>query len=171
MALGKSSNPLELFSPVTQSCPTLCDSMDCSTPGFPVHYQLLELAQTHVHWVVMPSNRLILCCPLSYCVQYFAASGSFPLSQFFASGGQSIESFIYSQNLWVVGWSKLKHVLHEKKKKKTVVLVPEGSVEELSQWMDRLRAYAEAQRWISIMEAPLHLFCVMWGYVQYLTFS
>ena len=117
MALGKSSNPLELFSPITQSCPTLCDPMDCSTPGFPVHYQLLEFAQTHVHWVVMPSNHLILCCPLSYCVQYFEASGSFPLSQFFASGGQSIESFIYSQNLWVVGWSKLKHVLHEKKKK------------------------------------------------------
>ena len=34
---------------VTQSCPTLCSHMDCSTPGFPVHHQLLELAQTHVH--------------------------------------------------------------------------------------------------------------------------
>ena len=40
------------FSSVTQSCPTLCDSMDCSRPGFPVHHQLLlELAQTHVHRV------------------------------------------------------------------------------------------------------------------------
>ena len=37
------------FSSVTQSCPTLCDPMDCSMPGFPVYYQLLELAQTHVH--------------------------------------------------------------------------------------------------------------------------
>ena len=37
------------FSSVDQSCPTLCDPMDCSTPGFPVHHQLLELAQTHVH--------------------------------------------------------------------------------------------------------------------------
>ena len=36
---------------VAQSCPTLCDPMDCSTPGFPVHHQLLELAQTHVHRV------------------------------------------------------------------------------------------------------------------------
>ena len=35
------------FSPVTQSCLTLCDSMDCSTPGFPVHHQLPELTQTH----------------------------------------------------------------------------------------------------------------------------
>ena len=39
------------FSLVAQSCPILCDPMDCSTPGFPVHHQLLELAQTHVHTV------------------------------------------------------------------------------------------------------------------------
>ena len=39
------------FSSVAQSCPTLCDPMDCSVPGFPVHHQLLELTQTHVHWV------------------------------------------------------------------------------------------------------------------------
>ena len=39
------------FSSVAQSCPTLCDPMDCSMPGLPVHPQLLELAQTHVHWV------------------------------------------------------------------------------------------------------------------------
>ena len=37
------------FSSVTQSCLTFCDPMDCSTPGFPVHHQLPELAQTHVH--------------------------------------------------------------------------------------------------------------------------
>ena len=36
---------------VAQSCPTLCDPMDCSTPGFPVLHHLLELAQSHVHWV------------------------------------------------------------------------------------------------------------------------
>ena len=52
------------FSSVTQSCPTLCDPMDCSTPCFPVHHQLPELAQTHVHRVSMPSNHLILCHPL-----------------------------------------------------------------------------------------------------------
>ena len=39
------------FSSVTQSCLTLCDPMDCSVPGFPVHHQLPKLAQTHVHWV------------------------------------------------------------------------------------------------------------------------
>ena len=37
------------FISVAQSCPTLCDSMDCSTPGLPVHHQLLESTQTHVH--------------------------------------------------------------------------------------------------------------------------
>ena len=49
------------FSSVTQSCPILCDSMDYSTPGFPVHHQLPELTQTHVHWVsdaIQPSYPL-----------------------------------------------------------------------------------------------------------------
>ena len=40
-----------MFSSVTQSCPTPCNPMDCSTPGLPVHHQLLELAQTHGHQV------------------------------------------------------------------------------------------------------------------------
>ena len=39
------------FSSVAQSCLTLCNPMDCSTPGFPVHHQLSEFTQTHVHWV------------------------------------------------------------------------------------------------------------------------
>ena len=51
---------------VAQSCPTLCDPMDCSTPGFPVHHQHPELAQTHVHWVGDAILHLILCCPLLF---------------------------------------------------------------------------------------------------------
>ena len=51
------------FSSVLQSCLTLCNPMDCSTPGFPVHHQLLKLAQIHVLASVMPSNHLILCHP------------------------------------------------------------------------------------------------------------
>ena len=39
------------FSSVTLSCPTLCDPMNCSTPGLPVYHQLLESTQTHIHWV------------------------------------------------------------------------------------------------------------------------
>ena len=49
------------FSSVTQSCPTLCDPMNHSTPGLPVHHQLLESTQTHVHWVgdaIQPSHLL-----------------------------------------------------------------------------------------------------------------
>ena len=49
------------FSSVTQSCPTLCIPMECSMLGFPVHHQLSELAQTHVHWVsdaIQPSHPL-----------------------------------------------------------------------------------------------------------------
>ena len=52
------------FSSVAQSCPTLCDPMNRSTPGLPVHHQLPEFTQTHVHHLVMPSSHLILCCPL-----------------------------------------------------------------------------------------------------------
>ena len=52
------------FSLVTQPCPTLCDTMDCSMPGFPVHYQLPELVQTHVHRVGDTIQSFILCCPL-----------------------------------------------------------------------------------------------------------
>ena len=50
------------LSSVTQSCPTLCDPMDCSTPGLPVHHQLPKCTQTHVHWV---SDAIQLSHPLS----------------------------------------------------------------------------------------------------------
>ena len=51
------------FSSVTQSCPTLCDPMNCSTPGLPIHHQLPESTQTHVHWVGDAINHLILYRP------------------------------------------------------------------------------------------------------------
>ena len=59
---GKISPVSVQFSSVAQSCPTLCDpGLDRSTPGFPVHHQLPELAQTHVHQVsdaIQPSHSL-----------------------------------------------------------------------------------------------------------------
>ena len=64
-----------LFSSVTQSCPTLCNPMDCSTPGFPVHHQLPQLAQTHVGDVIQPSHSLVI--PFPSCLQSFSASRSF----------------------------------------------------------------------------------------------
>ena len=54
------------FSSVSPSCLTLCDSMDRSMPGFPVHHQLPESSQTHVHWVgdaLQPSHPLLSCSP------------------------------------------------------------------------------------------------------------
>ena len=75
---------------VTQSCPTLCDPMNRSTPGLPVRHQLLEFTQTHVHRVsdaIQPSHPLS--SPSPPAPQSLPASGSFPLSQLFAWGGQS----------------------------------------------------------------------------------
>ena len=77
-------------SSVAQSCSALCDPMDCSMLGFPVHHQLLKLVQTHVHQVgdnIQPSHASVI--PFSSSLQSFPASGSFS-SQFFASGGQNI---------------------------------------------------------------------------------
>ena len=69
----------------------LCDPMNCITPGLPVPHQLPESTQTHVHWV---SDAIQLSHPLviafSSCLQSFPASGSFQMSQLFASGTQSI---------------------------------------------------------------------------------
>ena len=79
------------FSSVTQLHPTLCDLKDCSTSDFPVHHQLLELAQTHVHWVshaIQPSHPLF--SPSPFLPSIFPSIRSFPMSQFFTSGGHSI---------------------------------------------------------------------------------
>ena len=65
------------FSSVPQSCPTLCDPMDCSTPGCPVHHQLLEFTQTHVHGV---SDAIQTSHPLSS-----PSPPAFSFSQHFSS--------------------------------------------------------------------------------------
>ena len=87
------------FSSVAQSCLTLCNLMDCSTSGLPVHHQLPELTQTHAHWVsdaIQLSHPVV---PFSSCLQSFPTSRSFPMSQFFTSGGQSIG---VSPSTWVL---------------------------------------------------------------------
>ena len=76
------------FSSVAQSCPTLCDPMNCSTPGLPVHHQLLEFTQTHVQKCHPAISSSVV--PFSSCPQSLPASQSFPTSQLFAWGGQSI---------------------------------------------------------------------------------
>ena len=98
------------FSSVAQSCPTLCKQMNCSTPGLPVHHQLLESTQTHVHRVndaIQPSHPLSFPSPLAF--NLFPASGSFPVSQLFASGSQSIRVLASTSVLPIntQGWSPL----------------------------------------------------------------
>ena len=61
-----------------------------ATPGFPVLRYLLSLLKLMCIELIVPSNHLILCCPFSSCLQSFPASGSFLISQFFASGGHNI---------------------------------------------------------------------------------
>ena len=64
--------------------------MDCSTPGFPVLHYLPEFVQTHVHWVWCHPTISFSATHFSSCLQSSPASGSFPMSQLFTLGGQSI---------------------------------------------------------------------------------
>ena len=94
------------FSSVAQSCPTLCDPMNRSTPGLPVHHQLLEFTQIHVHWVsdaIQPSHLSSPSPPAFNLSQH----QSFPMSQLFTWGGQStgvsaLASFLPKKSQ---GWS------------------------------------------------------------------
>ena len=97
------------FSSVAQSCLTLCDPMNCSTPGLPVHHQLPEFTQTHVHRVgdaIQPSHPRSSPSPASNPSQHWSLS---QMSQLFAWGGQStgvsaLASFLPKN---AQGWSPL----------------------------------------------------------------
>ena len=76
----------------------LCDPTNCSTPGFPVYHQLLELVQTHIHQVsdaIQPSHPVV---PFSFRLQSFPASGSFVTSQFFCIRWPKYWSFSFSMS-------------------------------------------------------------------------
>ena len=77
---------------VAKWCPVLSDLRDCSMLGFPVLHRLLQFVQSHVHWVsdaIQPSHPD---SSFSFCPQSFPASESYPVSQLFTSGGQSIRA-------------------------------------------------------------------------------
>ena len=77
------------FSSVAQSCPTLCNPMNHSMPGLPVHHQLPEFTQTHVHWVgnvIQPSHPLASPSPPAFNISQHQGLRSLRR----ASGGQSI---------------------------------------------------------------------------------
>ena len=93
---------------LTQSCPTLCDPMDCNTPGYRVLHHLSEFAQTHVHWLC---DAILPYCPLRHPLfllpSIFPASESFPMSQLFVSGGQSIGASVSVFPVNMQGWFPL----------------------------------------------------------------
>ena len=91
---------------VTQLYTTLCNPMACSMPGFPVLHYLLELAQTHVHWV---SDVIHPVVPFSSCSKCFPALGSSLMSQPFTSRGQSIRASVLASVLpvYIQGWFPL----------------------------------------------------------------
>ena len=80
---------------VTKACPTLCDPVDCSTPGFPVLHYLPEFAQTHVHWVGN-AKHLILCCPLLLLPSIFPSIGVFSNELAFCIRWSKYWSFSFS---------------------------------------------------------------------------
>ena len=99
------------FSSVAQSCPTLCNPMNRSTPGLPVHHQLPEFTQTHVRWVgdaIQPSHP---CRPLLLLPSIFPSIRVFSKESAFTSGGQSIGVSVSTSVLpvnmqdWSLGWT------------------------------------------------------------------
>ena len=97
------------FSSVTQSCLTLCDPMNLSTPGLPVHHQLLEFTDSCPSSLWCHPDISSSVIPFSSCPQSLPASASFPMSQLFAWGGQStgvsaLASFLPKKSQ---GWSPL----------------------------------------------------------------
>ena len=112
-------------SSVTQSCPTLCHPMDCSTPGFLVRHQLSELAQTHIHPVsdaIQPSHPLSSPSPPTFnislkglfqCIRVFSNESILLMSQVFSNeSGQSIgvsdSASVLPMNIqdWIpLGWT------------------------------------------------------------------
>ena len=97
--------PASCCSSVTQSCLTLCDPMDCNTPGLPVHHQL-PVCPSSRRWC-HPANSVAL---FSFCPQSFPPSGSFPMSQLFAAGGQNTGASASASLLpmSIQGWFPLK---------------------------------------------------------------
>ena len=92
---------------VAQSCPTVCDPMNCSMPGLPVLHYLLEFAHTHSRWCYPTISSSVI--QFSSYLQSFPATGSFPMSWFSVSGGQSIGASALASGLTmdIQGWFPL----------------------------------------------------------------
>ena len=106
-------SPFIKFSSVAQSCPTFCDPVDCSTPGFPTYHQLLELVQALVHQVGDAIQSSYPIIPFS-CLQSIPESGYFLMNQLFPAGGQRIGASVSAsvlqmniQDWFPLGWTGL----------------------------------------------------------------
>ena len=121
--------------------------MDCSMPGIPVHHQLLELAQTHVHQIsdVIQPHISFSVVPFSSCLQYFLASESFSMSQFFASGGQNILEW-RSSSIWYCSGDPWHYA---------VIETYELCQLPMAQWLKNPPAMQETQVWYLGQEYPL----------------
>ena len=84
------------FSSVAQSCLTLYDPMDCSMPGFPVHHQPQGLLKLMSIEIVMPSNHLILCCPLHLLPSIFPSIRVFSNKSVLCIKWPKYQSFSFS---------------------------------------------------------------------------
>ena len=99
------------FSSVAQFCPTLCDTMDCSTPGFPVHHQLPQLIQTHFHRVgdaIQPSHPLLAPSPAFNLSQHQGlfkwVTSLHPVAKFWVSDSASVLPMSI-QDRFHLGWT------------------------------------------------------------------
>ena len=99
---------------LTHSCcsvaklrPTLCDLIDCSTPGLPVPHHLLEFAQVHIHSIRCPPAISSSDVLFSFWPQSFSASGTFPVSRLFASDDQNTGASASVLPVNIQGWSSL----------------------------------------------------------------
>ena len=99
------------FSSVAQSCPTLCDPMNHSTPGLPVHHQLPELPKLMCFELVMPSSHLILCRPLllppiTPSIRVFSNESTLCIRwPKYWSFGFNISPFNDTQDWFLLGWT------------------------------------------------------------------
>ena len=134
------------FSSVTQSCPTLCDPVDHSTPDFPVHHQLPELAQTHVHRVrdaIQPSHPLSSPSPSAFNLSQHQGLFQWVSSSYQMAGkgnGKPLRSLAL-RTPWTA--RKGKRIWHWKMNSDT------GQIEMLTQvtYWTRLRLQNEVQHW------------------------
>ena len=101
--------PIQVLLLSFKSCQTLCNPMDCSVPGFPILHYSQSLLRFMSIKLVMLYSSCPLSSPFSSCPQPFSASGSFPLSQLFVWGGQSIRTSASASFLLVniQGWFPL----------------------------------------------------------------